>query len=55
MQLEITRMVMAMYPKTDKEKQGCWMEIQRMNHLRKIYRERLEAERDRNAKQEVRE
>lgn len=39
-------MVMKMYPKTEKEKQGCLQEIDRMTALRDLYKKRLEQERN---------
>lgn len=39
---EIRRMVMFKYPRTEKEKQGCRLEIERMKGLRNEYRKRLE-------------
>lgn len=37
----IDKEVMRKYPLTEKEKQGCKFEKQRMDELRKLYRERL--------------
>lgn len=37
----IRRETFRKYPKTEKEKQGCKMEIQRMKELRELYAKRL--------------
>ena len=38
---QIREAVRVKYPQTEKERQGCVQEIQRMNELRKIYKQRL--------------
>lgn len=39
---QIRKEVMRRYPKTEKEKQGCLLEIERRKGLRNEYRKRLE-------------
>jgi len=41
---EIWKQVMAKYPRTEKEKEGCLSEMQRMYDLRKAYQYELEAQ-----------
>lgn len=50
-QIEINKKVFERYPKTEKER-TCNYEKNRRNELRKIYRQRLESEIERNDIQE---
>jgi hypothetical protein len=38
---QIRKLVNEKYPKTEKELQGCKLEINRMQNLRKLYKRRL--------------